>query len=71
MKQPENKRRSGRAAARTDKSDKSDKAAKPAKHHPMVEHNPNPELHSPWPPLVWLLVPLLACVVYGVATRGH
>lgn len=26
-------------------------------------------LRSPWIPLVWILLPLIACVVYGVATR--
>jgi hypothetical protein len=29
------------------------------------------QLHSPWLPLVWILVPLFACIVYGVLTRGH
>ncbi len=28
------------------------------------------ELHSPWLPLIWILIPLIACLVYGVATRG-
>jgi hypothetical protein len=30
-------------------------------------------VHSPWIPLIWILVPLVACVVYGVLTRsqGH
>lgn len=31
------------------------------------------KVHSPWIPLVWILVPLVACVVYGFVTRssGH
>lgn len=29
------------------------------------------KLHSPWLPLIWILVPLIACVVYGFLTRSH
>lgn len=28
-------------------------------------------LHSPWLPLIWILVPLIACTIYGVLTRSH
>ena len=64
MSQPEKKLRSASAAER------SEKGKKPVKRGAPIEHDPNPELHSPWLPLVWLLVPLLACIIYGVATRG-
>jgi len=30
------------------------------------------QLHSPWLPLIWMLVPLGACLIYGMLTRhGH
>jgi hypothetical protein len=31
------------------------------------------KLHSPWIPLVWILVPLVLCTIYGFVTRnqGH
>jgi hypothetical protein len=28
------------------------------------------QLHSPWLPLIWMLIPLIACVAYGLATRN-
>jgi hypothetical protein len=61
------KRRSGRTP---EKAEKSSKATARAKRGVAIEHDPNPELHSPWFPLIWLLVPLIVCVIYGVLTRG-
>jgi hypothetical protein len=29
------------------------------------------KLHSPWIPLVWILVPLVLCTIYGFVTRSH
>lgn len=29
------------------------------------------KLHSPWLPLIWILVPLVLCVAYGFLTRSH
>ena len=69
MSQPEKKRRSGRTDEPGAKLEKtaSRKAAK--RGGAPIEHDPNPTLHSPWVPLIWLLVPLIACVIYGIATR--
>ena len=33
--------------------------------------NPDGELKSPFIPLLWLLVPFVALIVYGFATRPH
>lgn len=60
------KRRSGRTS---EKAEKTSKPTQRAKRGAPIEHDPNPELHSPWVPLIWLLVPLIACIAYGVATR--
>ncbi|MCK6535857.1 MAG: hypothetical protein L6Q84_23050 [Polyangiaceae bacterium] len=54
------KRRSGRARDESDESG-STPAADDAKE----------KLQQPWLPLFWLLIPLMASVAYGLATRGH
>ena len=45
------------------------KASRPAPVATVETEFGEQKLHSPWPPLIWLLIPLLACVAYGVATR--
>ncbi|MFO0566771.1 MAG: hypothetical protein U0263_13965 [Polyangiaceae bacterium] len=64
---PENdkKRRSGRAERPSEAKPKSKKAKE------AESSEPEEKLLSPWGPLVWLLVPLIASVIYGLATRGH
>jgi hypothetical protein len=34
-----------------------------------IAENDGEQLHSPWLPLIWMLIPLFACVAYGVMTR--
>ena len=71
------KKKSGRTRPEERSEEKPKKAPKPA---PPVEHhskreerslaeNDGEKLHSPWLPLIWILVPLFVCVAYGVMTR--
>lgn len=62
MAESEKKRRSGRA--------RDDDDAKPAGNKRRVNDH-GEEIHAPWGPLIWLLIPLIASVAYGVATRGN
>lgn len=67
MADTDKKRRSGRARSTEERTGSSKKSKKGAP-------TPTPavgevELHSPWGPLLWMLIPLIACVAYGVATR--
>ncbi len=68
MSQPEKKRRSGRTAEPGAKSEKI-ATRRSAKRGAPIEHDPNPTLHTPWVPLIWLLVPLIMAVIYGISTR--
>lgn len=56
------KRRSGRARDENDES-----GSPPA----APTGDANEKLQKPWLPLFWLLIPLMASVAYGLATRGH
>jgi hypothetical protein len=61
------KRRSGRD--RASKSGKKQSPPKPARVHGHEVIEDGRELYSPWLPLIWMLIPLFACVFYGLATR--
>lgn len=62
MAESEKKRRSGRA-----RDDEDDAGERP----PSRAAEPSDKAHAPWGPLIWLLIPLIASVAYGVATRGN
>ncbi|MBI3203811.1 MAG: hypothetical protein HYZ29_19885 [Myxococcales bacterium] len=62
MAESEKKRRSGRA--RDESGDKP--SEKPATNPDAGE-----KLHQPWLPLLWVMFPLIAATIYGLATRGH
>ncbi len=67
MSPPEGKKRvSGRDPEKKTQSKKS--APSGGHHHEIIEDGR--ELHSPWLPLIWMLIPLFACVAYGLATRN-
>ena len=38
---------------------------------PKAPANPDGDLKSPFIPLLWLLVPFVALVIYGFLTRPH
>jgi hypothetical protein len=68
MPESEKKRRSGRS--REESSD--DDEPRPKKKKAAGSSaEPKETLLSPWGPLIWLLIPLFACVAYGLATRGQ
>lgn len=68
MADSEKKKRSGRA--REESAEPGE--AKPKKKKAAVTAaEPDEKLLKPWGPLVWLLIPLFACVAYGLATRGN
>ncbi|MBK7579955.1 MAG: hypothetical protein IPI67_07080 [Myxococcales bacterium] len=64
MSDSDKKRRSGR-------SRDSESAESKPKKKKATQAEPSEKLLSPWGPLIWLLIPLISCIVYGVATRGH
>jgi len=71
MAKEKTQRRSGR---RADSDDAPPKSKKPQKKRAASEQghahaHGEVELHSPWWPLMWMLLPLIACVIYGVLTR--
>lgn len=67
MADSEKKKRSGRAReAAAEPSE-----AKPKKKAAATATEPEEKLLQPWGPLIWLLIPLFACVAYGLATRGQ
>jgi len=63
MPESEKKRRSGRSRGESGEP----RALEPKK----KSAEPSEELRKPWLPLIWLLIPLFACLAYGLATRGH
>jgi hypothetical protein len=69
MAKEKTQRRSGR---RPESDDAPPKSKKSEKKQAAAQHARAPgeqELHSPWWPLMWMLLPLIACVIYGVLTR--
>lgn len=67
MADSEKKKRSGRAR----EAEAEPSEAKPKKKPAAGATEPEEKLLKPWGPLIWLLIPLFACVAYGLATRGH
>lgn len=67
MAESEKKRRSGRDRAEGSEGAEPEKKKKKS----QAAAEPQEQLRSPWGPLIWLLVPLFACLAYGLATRGH
>ena len=71
MSQPEKKaRRSGRESKKDDKPKKEPHAHMFASSSETAIEDDPQRLHSPWLPLIWMLIPLIACVVYGLMTRN-
>lgn len=62
MPEIEKKRRSGRA-----RDESSDKPSVKTASHPDAGE----KLRQPWLPLFWVMFPLIAATIYGLATRGH
>lgn len=62
MAESEKKRRSGRARGEGDAKPSEKAAANP---------DAGEKLHQPWLPLFWVMFPLIAATIYGLATRGH
>jgi len=69
MAETEKKRRSGRS--RDESSETAEPGPKKKKKAESAATEPDEKLNSPWGPLIWLLIPLFACVAYGLATRGN